>query len=79
MPGDTFMAARPRQDRDDEKTIPVEHIDNPWSEKKDSEEIERPESTAVVQEDQEAQVDPADDFPDGGLKAWLCVIGVRVH
>lgn len=75
MDGNDFREVRPRQD--DEKTIHEESANNAWTDNKTSEDVERSEITGVTQSEEHAgQIDPADDYPDGGLKAWLCVVGV---
>ena len=62
---------------DDEKTVREDRIENAWVEKKNNEQVDRSESTVVAQsESTDDRLDPVDDFPDGGLKAWLCALGV---
>ena len=68
---------------DDEKTI---HGDSPVREFADKKDIEAgntepalvPESEQTQPVQTDASLD-ADDFPDGGLRAWLVVVGVSFH
>lgn len=82
MNDNALNEARPHQD--DEKTNRVsDRIENAWSEKRDSGDIDRSEHATAVSHPEDSEVqeqfDPADDFPEGGLKGWLCVIGVSIH
>ena len=45
-------------------------------EPKDLLEAEREATRAAIHDPEDAEKSPFDDFPDGGLRAWLCLMGV---